>query len=78
MGTFSSETSANMHNSDKIETLIALQDEPTWLFLHSLFSKFPRTPIQEDIHGEILDLIILSNLCVTTPSTHHIDAKKHC
>ena len=42
MGTFSSETSANKHNSDKIETLIALQNDPRWLFLHSWFSKFPR------------------------------------
>ena len=39
MGTFSSETSAN---SGKFETLIALQNDPRWLFLHTWFSNFPR------------------------------------
>ena len=42
MGTFSSETSANRHNSSKFETLIALQNDLRWLLLHSWFSKFPR------------------------------------
>ena len=42
MGTFSSETSANWHKSGKFETLIALQNDLRWLFLHSWFSKFPR------------------------------------
>ena len=41
MGTFSSETSANKL-SGKFETLIALQNDPRWLLLHSWFSKFPR------------------------------------
>ena len=42
MGTFSSETSANRHNSGKFEILIALQNDLRWLLLHSWFSKFPR------------------------------------
>ena len=77
MGTFSSEKSANKH-SGKFETLIALQNDPRWLLLHSWFSKFPggggggergpRTTLQERIHGKILDLIILSNLCANHPT----------
>ena len=63
MGTFSSETSANGHNSSKFETLIALQNDLRWLLLHSCFSKFPRgrpprTTLQEVMHGEILGLIL--------------------
>ena len=42
MGTSSSETSANRHNSGKSEILIALQNDPRWHLLHSWFSKFPR------------------------------------
>ena len=39
----------------------------------------PWTTLQEEIYGEILDLIILANLCATMPSPpptpHHTDAK---
>ena len=53
MGIFSSETSANRHNSGKFETLIALQNDMRWFFLHSWFSKFPPS-LQEEILGKFL------------------------
>ena len=40
MGTFSSESAANKHNSGKFETLNALQNDLIWLLLHSWFSFF--------------------------------------
>ena len=48
MRTFSPETSAN---SGKFETLIALQNDQRWLFLHTWFSKFPRTTLPESYMG---------------------------
>ena len=58
MGTFSSETVANRHNSGKFDTLNVLQNDLLWLLLHSWFSKFfgggppsPPSPIQE-VHME--------------------------
>ena len=46
MGTFSFETAANRHNSDKFETVNPLKNDLIWLLLHSWFSKFfrQRTP----------------------------------
>ena len=75
MGIFSSEISANRHNSGKFETLIALQNDLRWLLLHSWFSKFPRgrpprTTLQEEIHGEILVLVQLSNFCAIISSIY--------
>ena len=69
MGTFSSETSANRHNSGKFETLIALQNDLRWFLQLSWLSKSgggPRITLQE----EILGLILLSNLCATPPRRH--------
>ena len=40
MGTFSSETAANRHNSGKFETLKRFANDLIWLLLHSWFSKF--------------------------------------
>ena len=71
MGTFSSETSANRHNSSKFETLIALQNDTRWLLLQSCFFFFfffffflispweapPDHPTRRDTR-EILDLIL--------------------
>ena len=60
MGTFSSETAANIHNSDKFETLKALHNDLIWLLQHSWFFNFftgndPTTPLQE-VHVEKLHL----------------------
>ena len=79
MGTFSSETSANRHNSGKFETLIALQNDPRWLLLHSWFSKFPRgrppdLPTRKDARWNFGSRF-LSNLCATPPPTSHTDTK---
>ena len=35
----------------------------------------PRTTLQEEIHGRILDFILLSNLCATPPPPSHTDTK---
>ena len=57
MGTFSSETAANRHNSGKFETLNALKNDLIWLLLHSWFSKFFRGrtpgPPTTGTHGNI-------------------------
>ena len=59
MGTFSSETAANWHNSGKFETLNILQNDLIWLLLHSWFSFFsgggPLDPLQQ-VHMEKLNL----------------------
>ena len=59
MGTFSSETAANRHNSDKFETLNTLQNDLIWLLLHSWFSFFsgggPPDPLQQ-VHREKMNL----------------------
>ena len=61
MGTFSSETAANRHNSGKFETLNALQNDLMWLPLHSWFSKFfgggPPDPPTRDIHEKTAYLL---------------------
>ena len=58
MGTFSSEATANRHNSDKFETLTALQNDLRWLFLLSWFPNFPRGgspdhPTRKDTRGNL-------------------------
>ena len=83
MGTFSSETFANRHNSGKFETLIALQNDPRWFLLHSWFSKFsrgrsPHHPTRRDTLGNFGSHPFIQPLCHTTmppPPHSHTDTK---
>ena len=73
MGIFSSEISANRNNSNKFETLIALQNVLRWLLLHSWFSKFPRgrppgPPYKRRYMGKFW---ISFNYPTSAPRRHH-------
>ena len=65
MGTFSSETSENRHNSGKFETLIALQNDLRWLLLlGKAWNKWGLSPLkhlQIDNSGKFETLIALQN-----------------
>ena len=84
MGTFSSETSANKY-SGKFETLMALQNDPRWLLMHSWFSKCPRGwppdhPTRTDTRGHFGSHYFIQPLChadIPTPTPITILIAKH-